>query len=178
MRGVLPPRTGSRGPAAIRLVGAAVAIALGAYSGLHLLLPLAATALAWWAGRRLLPDSRHVVLPAVAVQIGHLLWLTFGQVVRGGLDAGVIDLLILTLGVVWLVARPGLAPILVLTLYQSWALVTNAAAFAAAEPGTLAHRALLIHLVWRGLALVLMWRAYATSRRARAAHPPIPPRAS
>jgi hypothetical protein len=89
-----------------------------------------------------------------------------------------IDLVILTLGVVWLVARPGLAPTLVLTLYQSWALVTNGTAFAAAAPGTLAHRALLIHVIWRVLALVLMWRAYATSRRARAAHPPILPRSA
>ena len=151
----------------LRLVGAAVAIALGAYSGLHLFLPLAATVLAWWAGTKALPESRRAVLPAAAVQVGHLLWLTFGQVVRGGFDAGVIDLVILALGVGWLVARPGLAPTLLLTLYQAWALVTNGTALVAAAPGTLAHRALLVHVIWRLLALVLMWRAYAASRRGR-----------
>lgn len=149
-------------------MGAGVAIALGAYSGLHLFLPLAATALAWWAGAKLLPESRRPVLPAAAVQVGHLLWLAFGQMVGRGLDRGVIDLVILAIGVVWLVARAGLAPILLLTLYQAWALVTNGGVFIGAEAGTLAHRALLIHLVWRLLALALMWRAYATLRREQA----------
>ena len=170
------PDRGGRGRTALGLLAAAVAVALGAYSGLHLLLPLAATALAWWAGAKLLPESRRAVLPAAAVQVGHLLWLTFGQVVRGGLDAGVIDLLTLTVGVVWLVARPGLAPTLALTLYQSWALVTNGALLVRVDIGTLAHRALLIHVIWRVLALVLLWRAYALSRRGRAVSPPSPRR--
>ncbi len=162
----------------LRLAAAGVAIGLGAYSGLHLFLPLVATVLAWWFGTRILPESLRPVLPAAAVQAGHLLWLTFGQVVGRGLDRGVIDLVILAIGVAWLVARPGLAPILVLTLYQAWALATNGAAFIRAEPGTLAHRALLIHLIWRVLALALMWRAYVVSRRESAAPGPRPPRAS
>lgn len=168
---------GGRGRAALRLLAVAVGVALGAYSGLHLLLPLAATALAWWAGATLLPQSRRAaVVPAAAVQAGHLLWLTFGQVVRGGLDAGVIDLVILGVGVVWLVARPGLAPTVALTLYQSWALVTNGALLVRADIGTLAHRALLIHVIWRVLALALLWRAYALARRDRVAPPRSAPR--
>lgn len=178
MSGVHPRGPGpDRGRTVLRLVAAGVAIALGAYSGLHLLLPLAATVLAWWAGTRMLPESRRPVLPAAAVQAGHLLWLVFGQVVGRGLDRGVIDLVILALGVAWLVARPGLAPILVLTLYQAWALATNGTVFIGAEPGSLAHRALLIHLVWRLLALALMWRAYAALRREPATGR-IPPRPS
>ena len=140
------------------------------YSGLHLFLPLAATALAWWVGARALRGARRLVLPAAAVQVGHLLWLTFGQVAAGVLSAGVIDLVILAIGVGWLVARPGLAPTVLLTLYQAWALVTNASALVAVPAGTLAHRALLVHVVWRLLALVLMWRAYARSGRAGAAN--------
>lgn len=161
-----------------RLAAAGVAIALGVYSGVHLFLPLGATVLAWWVGTRILPESRREVLPAAAVQAGHLLWLAFGQVVGRGLDRGVIDLVILAIGVAWLVARPGLAPILLLTLYQVWALATNGAAFIRAEPGTLAQRALLIHIIWRLLALALMWRAFAVSRRERAALGPRLPRAS
>jgi hypothetical protein len=171
------PERGGRGRAALRLVVVGVAIAVGAYAGLHLFLPLAATALAWWVGARPFGGARRAVVPAAAVQAGHLLWLAFGQVVTGALDAGVIDLAILTVGVVWLVSRPGLAPTLLLTLYQAWALVTNGAAFAAAAPGTLAHRALLVHVLWRLLALVLMWRAYGASRRADA-HPPGPRRSA
>jgi hypothetical protein len=160
------------GRTSLRLVAVAIGVALGAYSGLHLLLPLAATALAWWAGARRLPESRRAVLPAAAVQVGHLLWLTFGQVVRGGLDAGLIDLVILTGGVVWLVARPGLAPTLALTLYQGWAIVANGALLARADIGTLAHRALLVHVIWRALALVLLWRGYALSGRERTTRAP------
>jgi hypothetical protein len=156
---------------------AIAAVGLGAYAGVHLLIPLAASALAWWAGARIGPGSRRAVMPAAAVQAGHLLWLLFGQVVGRGLDRGVVDLVVLALGVGWLIARPGLAPILLLTAYQLWALATNGALFIAARPGTLAHRALLVHVVWRLLALALLWRGHARLRREWAT-PPAPTRPS
>jgi uncharacterized membrane protein (DUF485 family) len=71
-----------------------------------------------------------------------------------------VDIAILLIGVVWLLARPGLAPVIVLTVYQSLALLINLFAFLNLPVGSNLHRALLIHLLWRVLALILMWRAH------------------
>jgi len=71
-----------------------------------------------------------------------------------------VDITILLIGVVWLLARPGLAPVIVLTVYQSLALLINLFAFLNFPVGNNLHRALLIHVLWRVLALILMWRAH------------------
>lgn len=140
-----------------QILTALVGIGLGAYSGRHLLIPLAATAALWSAGTRVLPASRRPMLPAAAVQTGHALWLAVGLVGSGVLDVNALDVVILVAGVAWLLWRPGLAPIVLLTGYQCLGLAINGALFLRADLGTVLHRALLIHLVWRVMALVLMW---------------------
>ncbi|HKC05759.1 MAG TPA: hypothetical protein VKJ67_02750 [Methylomirabilota bacterium] len=142
-------------------IGAAVvAIAVGVYSGMHLLIPLALTGLVWWGARALLPDRSPDYLAAAAVQAGHLLWIAVGLVVIGALTVDLVDIAILLIGVAWLVLRPGLAPVIVLTVYQALALLINLFAFLNFPIGHNLHRALLVHILWRGLALILMWRAH------------------
>jgi hypothetical protein len=148
------------------LVATAVGIAAGIYAGTHLLIPLVPTALLWWAGRRLLPDRPADFVGAAAVQLGHMLWIGVGLIVIGRLTVDLADIAILLVGSLWLLVRPGLAPVVTLTVYQGAALLLNLAAFLAMPVGHNLHRALLIHLIWRVLALILMWRGY---RRARAA---------
>jgi len=145
----------------------AIAIAVGVYSGVHLLIPLVSSGLIWWALRKLLPDRSPDFVAAAAVQAGHLLWIAIGLVVIGALTVDLVDIAILLIGVVWLIARPGLAPVIVLTIYQALALLINLFAFLNFPVGDTLHRALLVHLLWRILALVLMWRAYR-----RATEPP------
>ena len=144
-----------------------IAIAVGVYSGLHLLIPLVLSGLIWWALRKLLPDRSPELVAAAAVQAGHLLWIAIGLVVIGALTVDLVDIAILLMGVVWLLARPGLAPVIVLTIYQSLALLIHLFAFLNFPVGNNLHRALLVHLLWRILALVLMWRAHR-----RATEPP------
>lgn len=145
-------------------VAAVVGIAAGVYSGIHLLLPLALTALAWWTVRKLLPYRQPDFALAAAVQAGHMLWITIGLVVIGALTVDLVDIAILLAGVVWLLARPGLAAVVVLTIYQVAALLINVAAFLAMPIGENLHRALLIHIIWRALALIFMWRGRARTR--------------
>ena len=142
------------------IVATVVAIALGVYSGLHLVLPLALTGVAWWAARKRFPDRAPDYVAAAAMLAGHLLWIGVGLVVIGALTVDLVDIAILLIGVVWLLARPGLAPVIVLTIYQSLALLINLVAFLNFPVGNNLHRALLIHLLWRVLALILMWRAH------------------
>jgi hypothetical protein len=143
-----------------------VGVAVGMYSGIHLLIPLVLTGVVWWGARRLLPDRSSDVLVAAAVQIGHLLWITVGLVVIGALTVDLADIAILLAGSVWLLAKPGLAPVIVMTIYQALALLINLGAFLAMPIGHNLHRALLIHIIWRILALVFMWRGYRKAREA------------
>jgi hypothetical protein len=145
-------------------VAAVVGIAAGVYSGIHLLIPLALTALVWWTVRKLLPDRQPDFALAAAVQAGHSLWITIGLVVIGALTVDLVDIAILLAGVAWLLARPGLAAVVALTVYQVAALLINVAAFLAMPIGENLHRALLIHIIWRALALIFMWRGRARTR--------------
>ncbi|MGH7383995.1 MAG: hypothetical protein ACREKG_02365 [Candidatus Rokuibacteriota bacterium] len=148
------------------IVAAVVGIAAGVYSGIHLLIPLVFTGLAWWAGRKLLPGRPPDFVAAAAVQAGHLLWIATGLVVIGALTVDLVDIALLLGGVVWLLAKPGLVPVIVLTVYQAVALLINLFAFLNFPIGENLHRALLIHLIWRALALILLWRAHGRARQA------------
>lgn len=148
---------------ALRIVGVVVAVAVGSYTGLHWLVPLVATGLIWWAGEKLLSQPNQF-LPAAAVQAGQGLWMTLGLFVADTIGRNLIEALLLLVGVAWLLAKPGLGPLILLTLYQSVALLVNGVALVDAEVGTTPHKALLIHVIWRVLALVLMWQAYAKSK--------------
>ena len=142
------------------IVATVVGIAAGVYSGIHFLIPLALTGLVWWAARKLLPHRPPDFVAAAAVQAGHLLWIAIGLIVIGALTVDLVDIAILLIGVVWLALRPGLAPVIVLTIYQALALIINLFAFLSFPIGHNLHRALLVHILWRGLALILMWRAH------------------
>lgn len=142
------------------IVATVVAVALGVYSGLHLVLPLALTGLVWWAARKRFPDRSPDYVAAAAVLGGHLLWIAVGLVVIGAFTVDLVDIAILLTGVFWLLLRPGLAPVIVLTIYQALLLLINLLAFLGLPIGHNLHRALLVHIIWRGLALILMWRAH------------------
>ena len=142
------------------IVATVVGIAVGAYSGVHLLIPLVLTGLAWWAGRKLFPDRSPVYVAAAAVLAGQLLWIAVGLIAIGPWRLDLVDIAILLIGVFWLLLRPGLAPVIVLTIYQALLLLINLLAFLGLPIGHNLHRALLVHIIWRGLALILMWRAH------------------
>ncbi|HKW91296.1 MAG TPA: hypothetical protein VJX92_05305 [Methylomirabilota bacterium] len=148
------------------IIASVIGLAVGAYAGIHLVIPLVASAAAWWLGRALLPrlDERYLI--AAAVQAGHLVWLALGQVLLGIRGPDLLDPLILLAGIAWLLAWPGLAPVVLLTVYQVVALTVNAVTFVRLPVGHTIQKALLVHLLWRLMALVLMWRACA--RRALA----------
>jgi hypothetical protein len=148
------------------IVAAVVGVVAGLYSGIHLLIPLVLTGLVWWAMRRLFPDRSADFVTAAAVQVGHLLWIAIGLVVIGALTVDLVDIAVLLGGAVWLLARPGLPAVVVLTIYHALALLINLVAFLNFPIGHNLHQALLIHMVWRVLALVFMWRGQGRVRAA------------
>jgi len=63
---------------ALGILAALVGAAVGKYSGIHLLIPLVATAIVWWVGKKSLSETKQLFLPAFSVQSGHLSWFVFG----------------------------------------------------------------------------------------------------
>jgi hypothetical protein len=150
---------------ALQTLGGIVGAGLGIYSGIHVMIPIVAASGAWWVGKKFLPPARLPFLPAIAVQTGHLFWILLGVLYLGRLDEGLIDVVVLGVGLSWLIVRPGLGPLILLTLFQAAALVANGYLFAEADFGTNQHKALLIHIVLRVVALFSMWYGHSQWRK-------------
>lgn len=140
------------------IVGAAV----GTYSGINMLIPLFATGAVWWVSTRLLKDEKKMILPAFCVNAGHFLWLTLGVVLTGGGAFSTVsgDLIVYVIGLVWLLKKPSLAPLYLLGIFQLLSLGINGYAFAEATIGSAPHKALLVHIIWRALALFFMLKLF------------------
>lgn len=135
--------------------------ALGMYSGFNLLVPLLATAVMWFIGRKFFGEPRQPIVAPFCVQAGHLVWFVVGvAMTRQVLGPNLIDMLWLTIGLVWLCLKPGKAALCVLAVYQLLALPYDLLQFSHAELGSVPNKTLLVHVVWRCLALFYMARLY------------------
>jgi hypothetical protein len=139
--------------------------AVGTYSGINLLIPLFATGGVWWVSTRLLRDEKKLIIPALSVNAGHFLWLGLGIALTGALNANVADLLVYAIGLLWLIKMPSTGPLYLLGAYQSLSFTVNAVAFAGAAIGSSDHKALLVHLIWRGIALFLIVKLFLAIRQ-------------
>jgi hypothetical protein len=161
------------------IAGAAMSIgafAMAWYSGV-LLLILGSTAVAWWAGKQVLRKDNAFLL-AAAIQAGHMAWKLIVMLTLPILDLGVIDIAIaeiaiLAVGISWLLYRPGLRAVMFLTVYQLLALSVDTFVFLEVPAGTNVHRETVGVIVWRLMALFLMWDAFVKTRR-NSVHAAIP----
>ena len=148
----------------LQIVGWIGGFALGKYSGINLIIPALTTGGVWWSAKRILGAEKQLIVPALSVNAGHFLWLGLGLVLTGDFSvAG--DLLVYAIGLFWLVKKPRPGPLYLLGAYQAISLVVNSVAFIDAAVGSAAHKALLIHVVWRIWALFLLTKLYLTIRR-------------
>ena len=143
------PTKGSVRTVVVQALAIGVGVAVGQYTGLHLLIPLSATAAVWWLGKKWLSADKNVIVAVLAVNAGQFLWLALALALRGVLNADVADLIVFAIGLVWLVAKPSAGPLYLLGAYQAVSLAVNAFAFVEAAVGSDAHKALLVHLIWR-----------------------------
>lgn len=153
------------GRRALDVLSWVVGAVVGRYSGINLMIPLFASAAVWWLGNKLLSDHRKVVVPALSINAGHFLWLAVGMAYMGGLSFNLLDLGIYAAGLFWLARRPSAGPLYLLGAYQAFALLANTASLASADVGTVAHKALLVHVIWRVLALFFMVKLFVALRR-------------
>jgi len=97
-------------------------------------------------------------VPAFSVNAGHFLWLSLSLFLVHPAPVAAIgpDLVIYAIGLAWLVVKPSSGPLYLLGIYQVVLLGVNGYAFAHATVGSVEHKALLIHLIWRAMALFFM----------------------
>jgi len=142
-----------------------VGLLAGSYGGINLLIPLAGTAITFFVLKKLVTPQKAIWFWAISVQVGHALWFIVGLAYLGKLDANILDPVILLLGVLWLFVKPGIAPVLVLSVIQLTALSYNVYVFSGTDFGSNANKALFVHITFRALALSLMGFALYKSRK-------------
>lgn len=152
---------------ALGIFGWIAGAAIGIYSGINMLIPLFATGAVWWGGSRLLKDEKKVILPAFSVNAGHFLWLTLALVLKGAGAFATLggDLFIYAIGLVWLLKKPSLGPLYFLGIFQLVSLGINCYSFAEATVGSAPHKALLVHVIWRALALFFVLKLFLILRK-------------
>jgi hypothetical protein len=164
-------------PSLSLLAGAAI----GWYSGIFFLVLLAATLGVWGLGKKVLGPVSQQYLSAVALQAGQMLMLVFFALVLPFVTSVplhldfffLLNVVIPTAGLVWLVVKPGVKPVVFLSAFQLFALAENGINFSDMVVGTLNHKALSAHMLWRALALFAMWEGYIGSGNGESSNPTV-----
>src|SRR3990170_725123 len=127
----------------VGILAAVIAALIGRYSGLHLLIPLGGVLLAGLVAAKTLPSRVQPLLPAVAVQGGHLVWILVGATLLGQVGLVLLPVILMMAGITWVIAKPGVASIGCLTAFQVIFAGLNLWDFAEASVGSVTHKALL-----------------------------------
>ena len=104
---------------------------------------------------------------AISVTAGHLVWFVVAAVILGLWAPVILDIVALTVGIIWLCLRPGLIAAIFLGAVQLVSLGVNLAALASAPVGGPEHRALIVHCLLRAIALVCLGVGYYQLRQHR-----------
>lgn len=150
------------------IVGWIAGAAIGTYSGINLLIPLFATGAAWWTASKLLRDEKKLILPAFSINAGHFLWLTLALLLMGAGALSTVggDLIVYVIGLAWLLRKPSLGPLYLLGIFQLVSLGINGYSLAEAAVGSAPHKALLVHVIWRAMALFFMFKLFVALKNA------------
>lgn len=155
------------------IAGAFGGWSLSQYSGASVWIPGAALILF------LLLFSKSPIRPeyfagAIAATAAHVTWFIVASMILGDWSATALDIIALTIGIVWLWMRPGLLAALFLGLVQAASLAFNAHAISSVPFGSTPHRALTAHCVLRLIAILCLIVGYIRLRRERSTPPPVP----
>jgi len=141
----------------LSIIGSIGGAALGIYAGINLLVPGIITFGAFFWFNRVFPPNKRPVLAAIAWQMGQLGWFLLGAIlVANGINKVGLDVAIITVGLIWLYLSVGRAAAIALMLYQSAALAFNVYTFAAGSLASPGAKGLVVHIVWRAVALILL----------------------
>ena len=153
----------------LRIIGWIAGAAIGNYSGINMLIPLFVTGVVWLIGTKLLKDERKKIVPVLSVNAGHFLWLALALFLMGtdALSSFGGDIFFYVIGLTWLLKRPSLGALYFLGAFQLVSLGINGYAFVEAAIGSVAHKALLVHVIWRALSLFFIFKLFLLFRNSK-----------
>jgi hypothetical protein len=146
------------------VIASLLGLLIGMYAGIHVLVPALGAGAVWLLGSKRFRPAQPAYLPAISTQFGHLVWLGLGSVILGSLDATGGDLVILAIGLAWLWFKPSIWPLAILCIYQLGSLGVNSYLLVQQQVGSMQHKALVVHIALRALALFYMWQGFRESR--------------
>jgi hypothetical protein len=111
---------------------------------------------------------------AIAATAAHVTCFVIGSVITRVWSTTAPDIIALTLGIIWLWRRPSLPAVLFLGLVQIASLMYNAYTMSSVAFGSVAHRALTAHCVFRLIAIICLIVGYIRMRRELSSPPPVP----
>ena len=151
--------------------------AIGWYCGATLLLPAVGIGIVL-AAFKFKPIPRiQAFVGAIAAQFGLMLFMLVGGLAHPGQITLVIyDVAILIGGLAWLVVRPGLVPVLLLGIYEVYALVINFERISSYQPGSIAQKAMVATMALRIAAVIALIVGYVKfHKKAVESKVPMPP---
>lgn len=97
----------------------------------YIWVPLLLLILCFYIINRFVKNKNTLITQSIALQAGHLLWMISGTTVLyffyGNTELTILpDIIILTIGLIWLLFKQGLIPIVCLTIYQLISIYINA----------------------------------------------------
>lgn len=150
-------------------LGAVVGYAVANYSAMNMLIPGLSAVLIGVVLSKLVSPSRKPLVAAFAVQAGQAVWFFVGAVALSQFSAVILDLVALAVGLTWLLVRPGLIPVLICGIYQLIGLAVNILSISQASFGSPAHRALVVHILLRCVAVLFLIVGLQSYRKKMAA---------
>jgi hypothetical protein len=129
------------------------------------LVPCGCATVCGLAARRYGRHRLHPLVPAFAAHAGYLLWLLLGAALTHWPPSLCLQLGALLLGVTWLLAFPGLPPVIILLGYDAFAIAGHAHRLVEAPADS---HIVPMHLIITVMAAVFLVVGYSRLRRRRA----------
>ena len=123
-----------------------------------LFVPMLAIFSIWLVARKITRPSFKPMAAAFSLQAGYALWMALGVAMLGRLSA-IPDFLVLTIGIVLLMLRPGLSSVIFLTCYHGIAFLVNATTLVSIQTDSAQFKLMIFHLGLRVTAVILMFHA-------------------
>lgn len=157
----------------ISLIIAAIAYffaaAVGRYFGLLFLIPLIGICFCWWIANKFLTPAKKPMVPAIALQAGFVLSFSLIAVLAGEFKGAAMWELLFTAGAVaWLIIRPSIGPVMLLTALHLLTLLAIAlVVFLQLELESISptYKGLLLNLIFRVPAIIFMYTGLRGIRR-------------
>jgi len=141
---------------------------IGWYAGIALFIPIVLAVAIGFITWRISAGSRKRLVAAFSVQAGQLVWGTIGLMMLGFNQPQLgmlVDIGLWSVGLIWLMAKPGKAPLLCLAVYHVLSLVVVVFNLTHVPLASALSKGLVANAFLRAEALIFMFAVYRQMRK-------------